>query len=116
MAPAWLTVNRSTEESARAPNEPSPRRVDSGRFHLTMTPLPADNAYSEEATTMNKLIGVMILGAVAAVGVGCGGDQPRPSDPTTTTTTQKTTTMEQPAAPPPAETTTQTTTTTQKKP
>jgi hypothetical protein len=80
-----------------------------------MAPLPADNASSEEATIMNKLIGLVILAAVAGVGVGCGGDQPRPSDPTTTTT-QKTTTTEQPAAPPAATTTTQTTTTTEKKP
>jgi hypothetical protein len=60
---------------------------------------------------MNKLIGLMIFAALPAVGVACGGDEPRPSDPTTTTSTTTTTT---PAAPPAATTTTSTTT--EKKP
>jgi hypothetical protein len=82
-----------------------------------MAPLSADKPYPEE-TIMNKLIGLVILAGIAAVGVACGGDQPRPSDPTTTTSTTTTTMPAAPpaAAPPAGTTTTTSTTTTDKKP
>jgi hypothetical protein len=65
-----------------------------------------------EATIMNKLIGLAILTAVSSVGVACGGDQPKPADPTTTSSTTTTTTTPVPAT----TSTTSTTTTTEKKP
>jgi hypothetical protein len=62
---------------------------------------------------MNKLIGLSILAAITIVGIACGGDQPKPVDPTTTTSTTTTTTT---TAVPTTTSTTTTTTTTDKKP
>ena len=72
----------------------------------------AEKAYPE-AITMNKLIGLAILAAVSALGVACGGDQPKPVDPTSTMSTTTTTTTPVPST---TSTTSTTTTTTDKKP
>jgi hypothetical protein len=67
-----------------------------------------------EATIMNKVIGLVVLAGVSAVGVACGGENSgvKPTDPTTTSSTTTTTTAPPPAA---ASTSTTTTTTTEKK-
>ena len=62
---------------------------------------------------MNKLIGLSILATLTVLAIACGGDQPKPADPTTTVSTTTTTTT---TAVPTTTSTTTTTTTTDKKP